>query len=427
MPPDKRNHESYPNYIAHLDNVRYAVTKRFCIFCFALALLSVPASFTSHIRSTLIINAIFVGFYAIPLILILKSDRYAWAARAYLAVAIAALLCNQAATNFDASLPTVGWYFALIVFAGLVVNQGWALAIAGIALISVTVSAALHLSGVVPHHSLLLERSLAIGTPIALLTSFIMLLYLLTVYQRLRDRMVRDIVESDTQKSRLVGVLSHDLRNYLGAITGIVSILDLEIKLNRTDELIESLSGNTKVIQEAASQAVVMIDEFVSVARDEVDAGVYMEPHEMTGFIMPIFTRYRILARQKGIEFVVGRDFKQVSARISRDKFSRVMENIFSNALKFSRKGDFVTVSVKTSGSNVIISVADTGIGIPPELKDNIFDPYTKARRHGTAGEKTTGLGMSIVKKIVEQHGGSIWFESEPGNGTTFFIKLATA
>jgi signal transduction histidine kinase len=331
------------------------------------------------------------------------------------------------ATNFDISFPTVGWYFVYIVFAALVLNRRWALAIAGVTLISVTCSAVLHVSGLVPHHSPQLERSLIIGTPIALLTSFIMLLYLLAVYQRLRDHMVRDIVESDAQKSRLAGVLSHDMRNYLGAITGIVSIVEMDMELNRRDEVIAALPANVKVIREAASQATWMIGEFVSIARDEIDESLYLETLEMTGFIMPIFTRYRILARQKGVEFAVGREFEKATARISKEKFSRVMENLFSNALKFSRKGGIVTVSVTATGNDVVISVADTGIGIPTELQGLIFDKYTKAGRTGTAGEKSIGLGMSIVKKIVEQHGGTIRFESEPEKGTTFTIKLAIA
>ena len=84
--------------------------------------------------------------------------------------------------------------------------------------------------------------------------------------------------------------------------------------------------------------------------------------------------------------------------------------------------------SVQSNAAGLVtISVADTGIGIPPDLRDKIFDQYGKAGRTGTDGEKSIGLGMSIIKRIVEQHGGSIWFESEPGKGTTFYIKLAEA
>jgi len=72
----------------------------------------------------------------------------------------------------------------------------------------------------------------------------------------------------------------------------------------------------------------------------------------------------------------------------------------------------------------VRISVKDHGIGIPPEMKDKIFDMFTEAKRSGTAGEQSFGLGLAISKQIVEAHGGRIWFESRQGKGTTFFIDL---
>ena len=133
------------------------------------------------------------------------------------------------------------------------------------------------------------------------------------------------------------------------------------------------------------------------------------------------------MGRQKEVTFYLSPKSERGNVKISKEKFSRVIENLFSNALKFSRNGDTVTLSVKTSENNVIISVADTGIGIPSELHDKIFDQYTKAGRQGTAGEKTIGLGMSIAKKLVEQHHGTLWFESEPEKGTTFYIKLPIA
>ena len=71
-----------------------------------------------------------------------------------------------------------------------------------------------------------------------------------------------------------------------------------------------------------------------------------------------------------------------------------------------------------------MIEVEDHGIGIPIEMEDKIFDMYTEAKRTGTAGEQPFGLGLAISKQIVEAHGGKIWFDSKPGNGTTFFVEL---
>jgi two-component system sensor histidine kinase VicK len=72
----------------------------------------------------------------------------------------------------------------------------------------------------------------------------------------------------------------------------------------------------------------------------------------------------------------------------------------------------------------VVISISDTGIGIPKAFHDTLFEKFTSARRRGLKGEVSTGLGMSIIKTIVEWHGGSIWFNSEENVGTTFFIEI---
>jgi len=268
---ESQHPESYSNSTAYLDNIRYSVTKRFCIFCFALALLSVPASFTSKIQATLIINSVCVLFYAIPLVMVFKSRRHVRAAQAFLCAAMTALLLNQIATNFDTSLPTVAWYFVYIVFAALVLNLGWAIAIAGTGLFSVTLFTIFRLTGLIQHHSVKLEHSLVVGTLFTYLVVGIMLLYLLTMYKRLRDIMVRAIVESNAQKSRLVGVLSHDMRNYLGAISGMVSVIKTDLKPRNPDALTESISGSIDLIQTASSQALLMVEEFVSIARDEID------------------------------------------------------------------------------------------------------------------------------------------------------------
>lgn len=79
---------------------------------------------------------------------------------------------------------------------------------------------------------------------------------------------------------------------------------------------------------------------------------------------------------------------------------------------------------METKSDEVTVSVADQGIGIPEEMKDKIFNMFTEAKRTGTEGEQPFGMGLAIAKQIVEVHGGTIWYESTPGTGTTFYVKL---
>jgi len=101
-----------------------------------------------------------------------------------------------------------------------------------------------------------------------------------------------------------------------------------------------------------------------------------------------------------------------------------VISNLITNAIKFSPAGAVINIRMYQQQNSVQIEVQDHGIGIPDKLKDKVFDMFSEARRPGTEGEQTSGLGMAISKEIVEAHGGKIWFESQEVTGTTFFISL---
>jgi two-component system sensor histidine kinase VicK len=111
---------------------------------------------------------------------------------------------------------------------------------------------------------------------------------------------------------------------------------------------------------------------------------------------------------------------------ISQEKIWRVISNLISNAIKFSPNNADIKVKVANGNNEVKISVSDNGIGIPDNIKNDVFNTFTNAKRTGTAGEKSFGLGLSICRQIIENHNGKIWFESNAGKGTTFYISLPT-
>ena len=105
-------------------------------------------------------------------------------------------------------------------------------------------------------------------------------------------------------------------------------------------------------------------------------------------------------------------------------RVERMINNLLSNAIKFSPAGEKITIELEHRGTMVLISVADKGIGIPAEVQSELFNTFSAARRKGTAGEKSFGLGLSISKQIIEAHRGKIWVESKPGNGSVFYVEL---
>ncbi len=109
---------------------------------------------------------------------------------------------------------------------------------------------------------------------------------------------------------------------------------------------------------------------------------------------------------------------------IDNEKMWRVISNLIANVIKFSPHGAVIEVRLTEKPGYAVVEVEDHGLGIPEEVKDKVFDMFTEARRTGTAGEKSFGMGLAISKQIVQAHGGKIWFESKPGKGTTFFVEL---
>lgn len=113
-----------------------------------------------------------------------------------------------------------------------------------------------------------------------------------------------------------------------------------------------------------------------------------------------------------------------IHIHIDQKAIQRVLENVISNAIKFSDPESKVVVKLMHYANVANISVSDQGIGIPKKLRPYMFNKFSRATRRGTAGEESSGLGLYIAKNIVEKHHGSIWFESEEGRGTNFFIDL---
>ena len=113
------------------------------------------------------------------------------------------------------------------------------------------------------------------------------------------------------------------------------------------------------------------------------------------------------------------------------DQFSQALVNLLENAIKFTDNGGQVTIRVRLENSNLRFEVADTGIGIPQELQSHVFERFWRGGQRGQKGAEYitgTGLGLSLVKTIVENHNGEIWLTSTPGIGTVFYVDIpATA
>ncbi|RYZ96960.1 MAG: hypothetical protein EOP47_22775 [Sphingobacteriaceae bacterium] len=225
---------------------------------------------------------------------------------------------------------------------------------------------------------------------------------------------------SSREKDRILRTVAHDLRNPLGGIASLTSsMIDDD---DYTAEQIELIN----LIKETSYNSLELINEILE-ATNNGTAKFTREPVEINSLLNNSVELLRFKAAEKNQTIVLELLDQPKEIYISREKIWRVISNLISNATKFSPFGATIHVKITDEGDEVKISVNDHGIGIPDDIKAEVFNMFTDAKRPGTAGEKSFGLGLSICKQIIEKHDGKIWFESNAEKGTTFYIKLQAA
>ncbi|MCF0064288.1 tetratricopeptide repeat-containing sensor histidine kinase [Dyadobacter chenwenxiniae] len=220
--------------------------------------------------------------------------------------------------------------------------------------------------------------------------------------------------------ARVIKIVAHDLRNPIGAINAMSTMMiDYETDPQETKELIQ-------LINESSKNCMTMIGDLLVTDFDLKESELNKEEIDLPVFLQQVIKLLIFRAKEKNQELVL---FNPVHATIlaDSDKLSRVLSNLVINAVKFSPKGGLIEVSTSETAGGILIAVKDNGLGIPKEFENKIFDPFTSSKRAGTAGEQPFGLGLYISKQIIEAHHGRIWFESEAGVTTTFYILLPSS
>ena len=227
------------------------------------------------------------------------------------------------------------------------------------------------------------------------------------------------------KKNTTLEILSHDLAGPFNMLQQLATVLDEKTQA-LDDPLVRKL---IRVMEDTCRDSVSLIRDFVD--------GEFMESANVdfkairVDLVLNI--RQVVDTYQQG-EHLVAKHFSfqpsqpTMYVEIDNNKFLQVINNLMSNAIKFTHEGGHISVGLTQHPDYVLVTVADDGIGIPAHLLPVLFDRFTPARRPGLRGEKTTGLGMHIIETIVQLHHGRIWVESQENTGTTFYIQLpATA
>ncbi len=231
------------------------------------------------------------------------------------------------------------------------------------------------------------------------------------------EKALEELKNSSREKDRILRTVAHDLRNPLG---GIASLTNIMVDESDDNELKEQL----KIINDTSADTLELINEILEATNNNTSKELSKQLIDINSLLNNSVELLRFKAAEKHQLIIVeGLDTPE-QLYVNREKIWRVISNLISNAIKFSPVGEAIRIKVVEKNDFIEISIADHGIGIPHEMKDKVFNMFTDAKRPGTIGEKSFGLGLSICKQIIENHNGIIWFESLPWKGTTFYVSL---
>ncbi|MGZ9835600.1 cell wall metabolism sensor histidine kinase VicK [Streptococcus sp. V940] len=229
--------------------------------------------------------------------------------------------------------------------------------------------------------------------------------------------------EKEERERRLfVSNVSHELRTPLTSVKSYLEALD-------EGALYEPVAPDfIKVSLDETNRMMRMVTDLLHLSRiDNETSHLDVELINFTAFITFILNRFDKMRSQdedKKYELVRDYPINSVWIEIDTDKMTQVIDNILNNAIKYSPDGGKITVSMKTTDDQMILSISDQGLGIPKEDLPKIFDRFYRVDKARSRAQGGTGLGLAIAKEIIKQHNGFIWAKSEYGKGSTFTIVL---
>src|SRR5690606_15057952 len=221
--------------------------------------------------------------------------------------------------------------------------------------------------------------------------------------------------DHEKQRAALLAA-AHDLRSPIASIAMLGSILKADPALACHKELIDKLS-------ESCDYAQILIQDILNTEQSPTET-LALETESIDELVDECAASLTEQLENKQL-MLSKQLYSNLKVKVDRNKLKRAVNNMLSNSIKFSHPGGTITLSTRAApGNRVFLVVRDTGIGVPEDMQKRIFDKFTPARRPGTAGEPTTGLGLYLTKSIIESHGGTIEMESDGKSGTSFIISL---
>ncbi len=233
------------------------------------------------------------------------------------------------------------------------------------------------------------------------------------------NKMAEELKMQDSLRNSFVANVSHELRTPLASVQGFIQgMLDRAIEEEDRDKYLQIVLGETKRMNS-------LITDLLSLAK--IESGKF--PIEYSEFDICELIRRSVLTfeqriEEKQIEVNIQLGESKLFVWADEDRISQVITNLIDNAVKFTPPGGELKVWTQVAGNKVFVSIADTGEGIPVEDQPYVFERFFKVDKSHSQSKPGTGIGLSIVKRIISQHGEKITLQSVPGRGTTFTFSL---
>ncbi len=235
---------------------------------------------------------------------------------------------------------------------------------------------------------------------------------------RLYER-VKSLEETKTQ---MISMASHDLRNPLTIATNSISMLSDDLRAS--GELSPDQEQLLGLAERSLGQMEQLIEDILTTGRIEAMIAQGPEPLRIDDLLQQVCEAAEVQAAAAQQTLTLNIEDALPIVRGYEHPLREAVANLVTNALKYTPKGGTVYVTARASHREVQIEVQDNGIGIPEDKQSRLFEPFYRARQPGTEQIVGSGLGLSMVKQVIEQHGGHVWFRSTPGLGSTFGIAL---
>ncbi len=248
-------------------------------------------------------------------------------------------------------------------------------------------------------------------------------LYLVWRHTAEREREARYQVQTlEKHREDMTHMLVHDLKNPLSAaLTGLAFVID---QPEFYDRLGNSEKKALNLARKGQKQLARMIEDILDVSQAEAgEMPLNLELVDLAEIIKPVVEE--LSARQKATDLSISVDLGDgTPTLVDTEKIRRVVGNLLDNALKHTPRGGSIDIAVEISQEQTQVSISDTGEGIPEDLQKRIFDKFVQSEAARQGRKMSVGLGLAFCKLALEAHGGRIWVESKPGEGSTFTFTL---